>query len=113
MVKESVYTLEILGKEIKALVVRTDDGITVTLAGGDKSHIGAIAISDGMGHISTTTFPGHKETVIAETWAKELYEKYRFPVVVACGIHYDNINKTGIEKVVKACNELLVRVQNN
>ncbi len=107
MIKTVEKQAEVLGKEIKAIIVFTDDGINVTVAGGDKSHIGAVAIIDENGNLTSTTFPNHKETIIAESWAKSLYEKHHKPVVVAAGIHYDGINKEGINKVVEASGRLL------
>ena len=107
MIKTVEKQAEVLGKEIKAIIVFTDDGINVTVAGGDKSHIGAVAIIDENGNLTSTTFPNHKETIIAESWAKSLHEKYMQPVVVAAGIHYDGITKKDINNVLEVCNRLL------
>ncbi len=101
------YTKHVLGREIKALVFCTDDGVNVSVAGGDRSHIGAVSVVDGRGNMQTTTFPAHKETVIAEEWAQRLYELLHQPVVVSAGIHYDGITRDGIEEVVTACRSLL------
>jgi len=97
----------ILNKEIKAIIVYTDNGLAVTLAGGDKSHIGAITVVDESGKITTITFPEHKETIISETWAKGLFKSYHIPVVVSAGIHYDVITKEQIAEVVEASYSLL------
>lgn len=110
MIKTIEKTTTVLGKEIRAIIVYTDCGINVTVAGGDKSHIGAVAIIDENGNLTSTTFPNHKETIIAESWANTLHEKYLQPVVVAAGIHYDGINKEGINKVVEASGRLLESV---
>jgi len=110
MIKTIEKTTTVLGKEIRAIIVYTDCGINVTVAGGDKSHIGAVAIIDENGNLTSTTFPNHKETIIAESWANTLHEKYMQPVVVAAGIHYDGINKEGINKVVEASGWLLESV---
>ena len=110
MIKTIEKTTTVLGKEIRAIIVYTDNGINVTVAGGDKSHIGAVAIIDENGNLTSTTFPNHKETIIAESWANTLHEKYLQPVVVAAGIHYDGINKEGINKVVEASGRLLESV---
>lgn len=110
MIKTIEKTTTVLGKEIRVIIVYTDCGINVTVAGGDKSHIGAVAIIDENGNLTSTTFPNHKETIIAESWANTLHEKYLQPVVVAAGIHYDGINKEGINKVVEASGRLLESV---
>jgi len=80
------------------------------VAGGDKSHIGAVAIMDESKKLTSITFPKHKETIIAETWARQLYEKFNMPVVVSAGIHYDKITPNDILCVVKATNMLLETV---
>ena len=99
--------VKVLDKNILTMGLFTDNGINITIAGGDKSHIGAVSIADEAGNIDTTTFPNHKEGIIAEAWAKALHEKYNQPVVVSAGIHYDNITKDGIELVVNTCDSLL------
>ena len=110
MVKESVYTIQALNKEIKAVVVFTDNGINATVAGGDKSHIGAVSIADEEGKITTTVFPNHKEAVISEYWAEKLFDRYRVPVVASAGIHFDNISRDGINEVITACKELVRQI---
>lgn len=68
-------------------------------------------IADPQGEIYTKTFAGHN--FVSEEWAEKLYEKFQVPVVVSAGIHYDNIDSTGIETVVselkKTLNEVLKR----
>lgn len=107
MVNEYVYTIECLNKEIKAVVTFTDSGVNALVAGGDKSHIGAVSIVDEAGSISTTIFPDHKEAVIAEKWAKSFYDKYQKAVVISAGIHYDHISKEEISLVLEATDKLL------
>ncbi len=96
-----------LDKSIYANAVYTDDGISVIVAGGDRSHIGAVSVVDSLGTQSTTTFPNHKETIIAEEWAKRIYGLFYQPVVVSAGVHYDNISEEGIGKVLSAAEALL------
>ena len=107
MIKTVEKQAEVLGKEIRAIIVYTDNGINVTVAGGDKSHIGAVAIIDENGNLTSTTFPNHKETIIAEAWAKALFEKYNQPIVVSAGIHYDGITKSEIELILQGCEKLI------
>ena len=110
MVFEIRKTRKVLNKDIDVIIVSTSNGINVTLAGGDVSHIGAVAIVDEKGNLSTTTFESHKETGIAENWAKKLFNKYRKPVVVSAGIHYDNISKEQIDMVVESCKSMLSEI---
>ena len=102
----------ILNKHVKILFTKTDYGIEVLITGGDLAHIGAVSIADPKGEICTKTFEGHKDNFISEEWAEKLYEKFQVPVVVSVGIHYDNINSNGIEKIIsemkKALDEVLL-----
>ncbi len=98
---------------IECLTIYTDNGITVTIAGGEKSHVGAVAVIDERGLLETITLPGHKETMIANTWANRLFARCKQPVVVSVGIHYDNITAEEIESVLIACEEMLKNVIDN
>lgn len=114
----------LFGKDIYMQLTRLDDGITVLLTGGDKSHVGAISIAEPM-HFEagtevtkkqpevtcqTISFPGHKEAVISEKWATEIAEKNKCRTIVQVGIHYDNATKEQILEIVKVAEELLVEV---
>lgn len=92
--------LMVLGKEISISLTRTDCGMETLIAGGDLSHIGAVSIADPRGQITTKVFEGHKDQFISEEWAKALYETCQVPVVVSVGIHYDNLDATGIQQIM-------------
>lgn len=121
----------LFGKDICMQLTRLDDGITVLLTGGDKSHVGAISIAEpveqktepihfaaGTGvtkkqpevTCQTISFPGHKEAVISEKWATEIAEKNKCRTIVQVGIHYDNATKEQILEIVKVTEELLEEV---
>jgi len=99
-------------KTIYCEAIKLDEGISVTLAGGDKAHIGAVSMVGLDGEMSSYTFPGHKETIISEKWAKEIYAKITETVLVSVGIHYDNISKADINKVLSFTDELLIELLN-
>lgn len=94
-------------KTIFVRLTQTDEGITAFVTGGDKTHVGAVTVIDHDGKKDTITLPGHKETIIAETWADVIYAQRRVPVVVTAGIHFEHITKEQIEMVLKATDELL------
>lgn len=54
--------------------------------------------------------PGHREDVICRQWATRLAEVSGTQVWVACGIHYDNLSREGLEQVLQTCDRLLERV---
>lgn len=94
-------------KEIVARILLPDQGIHVSLYGGDLSHIGAVGIVDPSGNCSVTQFPGHKEGAICRRWAESLSDAGFCPSVVEAGIHYDNLDQVGIEAVVAITENLL------
>lgn len=98
---------QIRDREICAQTVVTDNGIQVIVAGGDKSHIGAVCVVDPKGNATMHCFPGHKEAVITERWALALYKKAGVPVVVSAGIHFDTITKEEIQEVLDKTDTLL------
>ena len=104
----------ILNKPVKILLTKTECGINVLITGGDFAHIGAVSIVDPQGEIFTKTFEGHKDNFVSVEWAEKLYKKFNIPVVVSVGIHYDNIDYTGIENVIsemkKALDEVLKKI---
>ena len=94
-------------KTIYVQMTQTDEGIQVLVAGGDKSHVGAVTAVDKDGRKHTLTLPGHKETVIAEKWADAIFAESRVPVVVTAGIHFDDITSEQIKMVLQTTDELL------
>lgn len=96
-----------LGEKIYLNAVLTDEGITVSLTGGHKAHIGAVAVVNPTGKLSLQTFLCHKEGELAKSFAEKIFETTGHPVVVSAGIHYDNIDKTGIMEVLEVSDKLL------
>lgn len=103
------YYLEdvLMGEKIFVRAVKLDEGMQVLIAGGEKSHIGAISYARPDEPIETIQFPGHKEGIISSTYARTLSERLKETVCAECGIHYDNLKKEQIEQVVKVCQKLL------
>ena len=75
--------------------------LCVSLSGGDRPHIGAVALSqarpslkgDGTLSASTSvlTLLGHKEDDVAKALAQRLAASLDASVCVACGIHLEGI----------------------
>lgn len=112
MVDRMQKEISLLGKTIQVFLCRTDCGIQVVVAGGDKSHIGAVSIVDEQGHLISHVFEGHKDGVISDLWAVELHKKWKVPVVVSAGIHYDHITPLQINTVVETMTALLKEIEN-
>lgn len=94
-------------KTICVQFTQTDEGIQVLVAGGDKSHVGAVTVIDSEGEKYTITLPGHKETMIVEKWADAIFAGSKVPVVVTAGIHFDDITSEQIKMVLNTTDELL------
>lgn len=97
----------VFGAPITARVQPLDGGVRVEIYGGTRPHIGAVSVADSAGKITTTEFPGHREGVVAEQWAKTLAASRFRPTVVLAGIHYDGLDREGIQKVVAATEGML------
>ena len=105
--KTALFQTEALGKPIEAFICDTGHGMNVTIAGGDKGHIGAVSARyEGADPISAE-FPTHREGVVAEKWAVELHSHFKCTVAVSCGVHYDGITKDQIYIVLDALDRLL------
>lgn len=98
---------EVLGRPVTAAADLLDDGIMVTVFGGEKTHIGAVTTADREGAFQTTCFPGHKESIVTQHWAQKLYERFSVPLCVVSGIHYHQLSKEGIELVLRTTDSLL------
>lgn len=66
------FACRVLDRQIRAELSLLDDGLSVLLAGGDKSHIGAVSVAEPDGRTQTVDFPGHREREVAKQWAAVL-----------------------------------------
>ena len=101
---------------LKSHVMPIGDDILVAIYGGDKPHIGAVSMAQarpGPGEPppnsateSTFCYPDHKEDVLTKEASATLSRELGTNVVVVAGVHYDQIDKTGIEHVIRNCRTL-------
>ncbi len=103
---------ELMGYPIQAEVVKLDDGINVLLIGGCRSHIGCVSVAEPDGELRSMPFPGHKEQIVSDMWAKKIAAYFQCRTSVTCGIHYDNLSKEGLKKVQEALEYMLEEVIN-
>ncbi|PIE69686.1 MAG: hypothetical protein CSA21_00880 [Deltaproteobacteria bacterium] len=93
------------------------DDLNISISGGDKGHIGAVALSQARPSLadststsastSVITVCGHKEDRIACEIAERVAVEINGVVSVACGIHVDNATRGQIEAIL-ASTRLLV-----
>ena len=100
----------LFGKEITCDVTVLDEGLSVQLYGGDKSHIGAISVVEPGEETKTTVFPGHKEHYITRPWAEKLAERTGTRVAVLCGIHYEEASPAQIQEIMSLVEKLLEEI---
>jgi len=74
----------------------------ITIFGGDRPHIGAVALAGPDGHCQVICLPGHREGDIAERFAANLASRLGVGVCVSCGIHLNAITQLEIGSVAKA-----------
>lgn len=95
------------GLQVQITAIPMGDDLCVTIGGGEKPHIGAVALgvptpslaSPGKlsASISVLTLTGHKEDELARKAADALAGQLGRVVVVCCGIHKDAITPQEIE----------------
>mgnify|MGYP007042363288 CR=1 FL=1 len=89
----------------------TMDGLTVTIVGGEKPHVGSIAVAvprpslEDPSKISATVsvfnLVGHKDDEIARPAAERLAKELRQPIVVVAGTHVQNAKDEDVQKLLR------------
>jgi hypothetical protein len=95
--------------DLQAAIRRIGSDLLVAIFGGERPHIGAIAVAqprprlgiqNGTGATaSVICLLGHKEDVLAKAAAEQLAPALNTQVVVTAGIHWDNLSAEGIRQV--------------
>lgn len=104
------WDVNLFGRGIRIHLYDTGDGINVLIEGGDRSHIGAVAVAGPDTKVQVVTFPGHREDVICKRWAEVLADAFCCPAVVSAGIHYDGIGRLEIQEIVDAMERKLQEI---
>jgi len=111
-VRHAVYTESCLGETVTAEITLYPNGIHAAVHGGSLPHIGAVSVIDAEGSVQTIQYPGHKDAAISDRWARRLSELGYGAVVITAGVHYDDLPRTDIQRVLQATDRLLDRIQN-
>ena len=103
--------------DIEAHVRLIGKDLLVAIWGGEKPHIGAISVAQPRPSLkdpkktsataSVICLPGHKEDDLAKAASEILASVFDTNVVVTAGIHWDNINEEGIQKIIRNSEILL------
>ena len=122
---QDVYNFQIGTDEesynLDATVIQMGSDWVVSIVGGPRPHIGAVAIAQSRPSlmdeqvISSTAsvfcLLGHKEDVIVKEASEKLSAFLNTNVVVTAGIHWDNIDQNGIQKIIKNSGILIGKIQ--
>lgn len=103
--------------DLSASVRRIGEDMLVAIWGGERPHIGAVAMAQPRPSLrdpaatsataSVFCYVGHKEDQLAKATAEVLAAALDTRVVVTAGIHWDNIKADEIQQVI-ANSEILV-----
>jgi gallate decarboxylase subunit D len=106
--------------QVNVRVVPIGEDLVVMIWGGDKPHVGAVAIgiprpSLENPHITSSTTSvyallGHKEDGLAKMMADKIASVLERNVVVTAGIHIDNISPEEIKEIENNCGRILKRL---
>lgn len=91
----------LFGLPITCTATVLDGGLHVLLTGGCRTHTGAVSLCRPKEAPTTISFPGHKEQIISESWAKFLADALEKEVCVVCGIHYDSATGDEIQEILR------------
>ena len=103
--------------DVEAHVRSLGEDLLVAISGGEKPHIGAVAVAQPRPSLkdpkvtsataSVICYVGHKEDELAKHAAETLAASFNTRVVVTAGIHWDNLSEAGIQKVIRNSRLLL------
>lgn len=82
------------------------EDLCVTLTGGDREHLGAVALARPGTAPEILAVPGHREADLASGIAFHLASRAERAVCVACGIHLDRITPAEIQDVLDLSRQL-------
>lgn len=96
---------------LRALTVGAD--LCIILEGGQKPHIGAVALAAEGEKSRVMGLPGHREDELAEKISRRVQQTLGGTVSVACGIHLKDITPDEIETVLRLSEELVDQLLQN
>lgn len=119
MIKQMSYSVGEGKYLVNLLATITAEGLIVQVLGGDKPHVGAVALSVPRPGLSdpekvscnTTVVPllGHKDDEVAKPVAEKIATALAAPVAAVAGLHIDNASQDEIALLLQNCREVTAR----
>lgn len=109
----NIIKRDALGRTIEARLTWQGKDLLVTVTGGDAAHIGSVSLCrmcSGAPRIEKILLPAHRDDVIGDKFAQALAQRLNTTVCVVSGIHFDGVSKQDIAEIVRASDEMLVRI---
>jgi hypothetical protein len=100
------YNTQFLDKPITFIAVPHGRDYAISIMGGDKFHIGAIAFCIPGSVSSVASVHGHKEEALALQLASSISRALNCVISVSIGIHFDNITASQINNLISIVNTL-------
>jgi len=95
---------------LEAFVRKIGRDLLVAIWGGERPHIGAVAVAQPRPSLkeprlrsataSVFCYPGHKDDIIAKEAAEKISSDLNANVTVTAGMHWDGIDEEGIKEVI-------------
>jgi hypothetical protein len=102
---------------VEAFVKKIGEDLLVVIWGGERPHIGAVAIAQPRpslrDHLRTSAtasvfcYPGHKDDIIAKEAAERISSVLNMNATVTVGMHWEGINEEGIKVAIANSRELV------
>lgn len=103
--------------DLEAFVKQIGQDLLVAIWGGEKPHIGAVAVAQPRPSLkdesvvsataSVFCYLGHKDDIVAKQAAEKLSATLNTNVTVTVGIHWDDIDEAGIKAIIANSQELV------
>ncbi|MBW1715684.1 MAG: hypothetical protein JRJ77_07640 [Deltaproteobacteria bacterium] len=107
---ESTIKTDTEGYDLEAFVKQIGEDLLVAIWGGEKPHIGAVAVAQPRPSLkdesvvsataSVFCYLGHKDDIIAKEAAEKLSATLNTNVTVTAGVHWDDIDEAGIKAII-------------
>ena len=111
------YAATVAGRPLRLRCVRMGEDFCLTLCGGEREHIGAVAVAQPRPSLadparmsataSVIALPGHQEDMLARELALKVAASLNVAVCVACGIHLRQPAPTLLDEALAAARGLV------